>query len=58
MAAIFQEDTSAIVTLPDSGIERPRQLDGKRCACAPSLPLASPSLPPLPHILPTLWQPQ
>lgn len=32
MAAILQEDTSAIVTLRDSGIDRPCKLDGKRYA--------------------------
>ena len=32
VAAVFQEDTSAIVTLKESGIERPRELDGKRYA--------------------------
>ena len=34
VAALLQQDTSAIVTLKSSGIDRPAQLDGKRCACA------------------------
>lgn len=30
VAAVLQQDTSAIVTLKSSGIDRPAKLDGKR----------------------------
>lgn len=30
VAAVLQQDTSAIVTLKSSGIDRPAQLDGKK----------------------------
>lgn len=32
VAALLQEDTSAIVTLKSSGLDRPAKLDGKRYA--------------------------
>ncbi len=32
VAALLQEDTSAIVTLKSSGIDRPKDLEGKRYA--------------------------